>query len=111
MSAATPVVEFRGIEKVYGRGEYAVRALDGVDLAIYPGEFVSIMGASGSGKSTSMNVIGCLDVPTAGSYRFRGVEIGALDQDQRALVRRHFMGFVFQGYNLLEHEPHEVAAD
>ncbi len=101
MSAATPVVEFRGIEKVYGRGEYAVRALDGVDLAIYPGEFVSIMGASGSGKSTSMNVIGCLDVPTAGSYRFRGVEIGALDQDQRALVRRHFMGFVFQGYNLL----------
>jgi len=101
VSAAIPVVEFRGIEKVYGRGEYAVRALDGVDLAIYPGEFVSIMGASGSGKSTSMNVIGCLDVPTAGSYRFRGVEVGALDQDQRALVRRHFMGFVFQGYNLL----------
>ncbi|MBN2194145.1 MAG: ABC transporter ATP-binding protein [Polyangiaceae bacterium] len=96
-----PVVEFRGIEKVYGDGDYAVRALDGVDLAIHPGEFTSIMGASGSGKSTAMNVIGCLDVPTAGSYRFRGVEVGVLTQDQRALLRRHFMGFVFQGFNLL----------
>ncbi len=101
MSGADPVVEFRSIEKVYGRGDYAVRALDGVDLAIQPGEFVSIMGASGSGKSTAMNVIGCLDVPTAGSYCFRGVEIGTLDQDERALIRRHFMGFVFQGFNLL----------
>ncbi len=101
MSGADPVVAFRSIEKVYGRGDYAVRALDGVDLTIQPGEFVSIMGASGSGKSTAMNVIGCLDVPTAGSYCFRGIEIGSLDQDERALIRRHFMGFVFQGFNLL----------
>jgi len=96
-----PVVEFRGIEKVYGRGDYAVHALDGVDLQINAGEFVSIMGASGSGKSTAMNVIGCLDAPTAGTYLFRGVDVAGLDQNGRALIRRHFIGFVFQGFNLL----------
>jgi putative ABC transport system ATP-binding protein len=96
-----PIVEFRGIEKVYGRGDYAVHALDGVDLRIRRGEFVSIMGASGSGKSTAMNVIGCLDAPTAGTYLFRGVDVAGLDQDGRALLRRHFIGFVFQGFNLL----------
>jgi len=78
-----------------------VRALDGVDLAIDKGEFVAIMGPSGSGKSTAMNIIGCLDRPTGGSYRFNGVEVGTLDQDQRAILRRHFLGFVFQGFNLL----------
>ncbi len=96
-----PVVEFRGIEKIYGRDDYAVRALDGVDLKIRRGEFVSIMGASGSGKSTAMNVIGCLDSPTAGTYLFRGVDVARLDPDGRALLRRHFIGFVFQGFNLL----------
>jgi len=95
------VVEFRKIEKFYGEGESEVRALDGVDLRIDQGEFVSIMGSSGSGKSTCMNIIGCLDVPTGGSYLFRGVEVGSLDQNQRALLRRHFIGFVFQGFNLL----------
>jgi len=100
-SDAYPIVEFRGVEKIYGEGESEVRALDGVDLRIERGEFVSIMGASGSGKSTAMNVIGCLDVPTGGKYLFRGVDVGTLDQDQRALLRRHFIGFVFQGFNLL----------
>ena len=91
----------RGIYKIYGSGPSEVRALDGVDLTIRDGEFVAIMGASGSGKSTCMNIIGCLDVPTAGEYRFRGVEVGSLDRDELALLRRHFMGFVFQSFNLL----------
>jgi putative ABC transport system ATP-binding protein len=96
-----PIVEFRRVEKIYGEGESEVRALDGVDMRIEPGEFVSIMGSSGSGKSTAMNMIGCLDVPTSGAYLFRGVNVCDLDQDQRALLRRHFIGFVFQGFNLL----------
>ncbi|MCK6587807.1 MAG: ABC transporter ATP-binding protein [Polyangiaceae bacterium] len=100
-AAEWPIIEFRKIMKVYGEGESEVRALDGVDLRIDPREFVSIMGASGSGKSTSMNIIGCLDVPTGGQYLFRGVDVGRLNQDQRALLRRHFIGFVFQGFNLL----------
>lgn len=99
--ATYPIVEFRGVEKIYGSGESEVRALAGVDLRIDPGEFVSIMGSSGSGKSTAMNVIGCLDVPTGGRYLFRGVDVGELDQNGRALLRRHFIGFVFQGFNLL----------
>lgn len=100
-TAAFPIVEFRGVEKIYGSGESEVRALAGVDMRINAGEFVSIMGASGSGKSTAMNMIGCLDVPTGGAYLFRGVNVGSLDQDGRALLRRHFIGFVFQGFNLL----------
>lgn len=96
-----PIVEFRGVKKIYGEGESEVRALAGVNLRIDPGEFVSIMGSSGSGKSTAMNVIGCLDVPTGGKYLFRGVDVGTLDQNGRALLRRHFIGFVFQGFNLL----------
>jgi putative ABC transport system ATP-binding protein len=99
--AEQAIVEFRKIEKIYGEGESEVRALDRVDLRIDRGEFVSIMGSSGSGKSTCMNIIGCLDVPTGGRYLFRGVDVGGLDQDQRALLRRHFIGFVFQGFNLL----------
>jgi putative ABC transport system ATP-binding protein len=99
--APRPVVEFSALSKIYGAGEAEVRALDNVDLRILPGEFVAIMGASGSGKSTAMNIIGCLDVPTLGNYRFRGVDVGTLDADERALLRRHYIGFVFQGFNLL----------
>jgi putative ABC transport system ATP-binding protein len=96
-----PIIAFRGITKVYGHGDAEVRALDGVDLRIMPGEFVSIMGASGSGKSTAMNIVGCLDSATSGSYQFYGVEVGSLSPNQRALLRRHYIGFVFQGFNLL----------
>ena len=98
---AYPVVEFADVYKIYGDGDTEVRALDGVDMRIGPGEFVAIMGSSGSGKSTAMNIIGCLDIPTRGSYRFRGVEVAELDADQRAMLRRHYIGFVFQGFNLL----------
>jgi putative ABC transport system ATP-binding protein len=96
-----PLVQLSGVTKVYGEGEAAVTALAGVNLRIDDGEFVAIMGPSGSGKSTCMNVIGCLDTPTAGSYRFRGVEVTTLSRAQRALLRRYYLGFVFQGYNLL----------
>jgi putative ABC transport system ATP-binding protein len=96
-----PLVVLSGIGKVYGEGPAAVRALDGVDLAVAPGEFLAAMGASGSGKSTCMNVLGCLDVPTTGTYHFLGVDVSSLDTNQRALLRRHYIGFVFQGFNLL----------
>ena len=95
------LIRLEGLTKIFGEGDAAVGALRGIDLVIRDGEFVSIMGPSGSGKSTSMNILGCLDVPTGGRYLFRGVDVGALDNDQRALVRRHYLGFVFQGYNLL----------
>ncbi|MEO1950768.1 ATP-binding cassette domain-containing protein, partial [Thioclava sp.] len=95
-----PLLELRGIERHYGHDETLVRALDGVDLRVEPGEFLAIMGPSGSGKSTAMNIIGCLDRPTAGNYLFNGVEVATLNRDQRALLRRHYLGFVFQGYNL-----------
>lgn len=95
------LVSLRQIRRVYGSGTAEVRALDGVDIDITPGEFVAIMGPSGSGKSTATNVIGCLDRPTSGHYRFNGVEVGGLSNDQRALLRRHYLGFIFQGYNLL----------
>jgi putative ABC transport system ATP-binding protein len=96
-----PIIAFSGIRKIYGHDESEVRALDGVDLTIMPSEFVSIMGASGSGKSTAMNIIGCLDAATSGSYRFSGTEVAKLSQNQRALLRRHYIGFIFQGFNLL----------
>jgi putative ABC transport system ATP-binding protein len=99
--SAEPVVELANLTKVYGMGDAEVRALDGVDLAIGSGEFVAIMGASGSGKSTAMNIIGCLDAPTSGRYAFHGVDVSGLDQQERALIRRHYIGFVFQGFNLL----------
>lgn len=95
------LIELRGITKVYGHGEAAVHALRGVDLSVGSGEFVAIMGPSGSGKSTAMNIMGCLDTPTAGSYHFSGYEVSRFDRDQRALLRRNYLGFVFQGYNLL----------
>jgi putative ABC transport system ATP-binding protein len=96
-----PLVSFRGVTRVYGEGGGQVRALAGVDLSIDKGEFIAIMGPSGSGKSTAMNIIGCLDRPSAGSFRFSGVEVNGLTRDQRALLRRNFIGFVFQGFNLL----------
>jgi ABC-type lipoprotein export system ATPase subunit len=96
-----PLIELRGVTKIYGSGPAAVHALAGVDLTIEDGEFVAIMGPSGSGKSTAMNVIGCLDTPTAGEYFFNGISVGNLDRRQRTLLRRHFLGFVFQGFNLL----------
>jgi len=98
---ATELIEFREITKIYGAGEGEVRALQGIDLKILAGEFVAIMGPSGSGKSTAMNIVGCLDSPTSGQYLFSGNEVGTLDRDQRALLRRNYLGFVFQGYNLL----------
>lgn len=101
-SASGALVDFQGMTKIYGEGMAEVRALDGVDLRIETGEFVAIMGPSGSGKSTCLNMIGCLDSPTSGSYRFAGVEVGSLTRNQRALLRRHYLGFVFQGYNLLK---------
>ncbi|MBU2147766.1 MAG: ABC transporter ATP-binding protein [Alphaproteobacteria bacterium] len=96
-----PLMSLEAITKVYGTGDAEVRALDGVDLAIAEKEFVAIMGPSGSGKSTAMNVLGCLDAPSDGHYRFMGVDVGVLSLDQRALLRRNYIGFVFQGYNLL----------
>jgi putative ABC transport system ATP-binding protein len=101
VTEAVPLVSFRGITRVYGEGGGQVRALAGVDLTIERGEFIAIMGPSGSGKSTAMNIIGCLDRPSAGSFRFSGVEVNGLTRDQRALLRRNFIGFVFQGFNLL----------
>jgi putative ABC transport system ATP-binding protein len=95
------MLKLRGIQKVYGEGAARVSALAGVDLDVNQGEFIAIMGASGSGKSTCMNILGCLDRPTLGSFKFHDVEIADLDNDARALFRRNYLGFVFQGFNLL----------
>ena len=100
-AGAPPLVELRGITKIYGTGQAAVRALRGIDLAVHDGEFVAVMGASGSGKSTCMNIVGCLDKPTSGSYLFRGVDVAGFSRRERALLRRRWIGFVFQGFNLL----------
>ncbi len=97
-----PLIRFDKVSKIYGKGETEVRALDGVSLTIDDGEFVAIMGPSGSGKSTAMNILGCLDTPTSGRYFFRGVDVGTLTRSQRALLRRNYIGFVFQGFNLLK---------
>jgi putative ABC transport system ATP-binding protein len=99
---SAPLIELRGVTKTYGSGEAAVNALAGIDLSIHDGEFVAVMGPSGSGKSTAMNILGCLDTPTSGLYSFRGADVGALSRDQRALLRRYYIGFVFQGFNLLK---------
>lgn len=98
---SAPLIRLAGITKTYGRGQAAFQALKGIDLDIRAGDFVAVMGPSGSGKSTVMNILGCLDVPSGGSYRFQNVAVEALSRTQRALLRRHFLGFVFQGFNLL----------
>ncbi len=98
---ASPLIQLRSITKVYGEGATAFQALKGVDLNIQQGEFVAIMGPSGSGKSTAMNILGCLDTPSAGQYLFQGMPVEALTRDQRARLRRQYFGFVFQGFNLL----------
>jgi putative ABC transport system ATP-binding protein len=96
-----PLISLRGVTKTYGAGATAFQALKGVDLDVIGGDFVAVMGASGSGKSTTMNILGCLDVPTAGTFRFKGHHVENLERDQRALLRRRYLGFVFQGFNLL----------
>ncbi len=101
MSGTPALVSFHNVTRSYGMGGGMVRALAGVNLEIRQGEFIAITGPSGSGKSTAMNIIGCLDRPSSGSFRFLGVEVGKLTQDQRALLRRNYIGFVFQGFNLL----------
>ncbi|WP_054308135.1 ABC transporter ATP-binding protein [Mesorhizobium sp. 1M-11] len=103
-----PLINFDKVWKTYGEGEARVNALAGIDLAIPRGEFVAIMGPSGSGKSTAMNIVGCLDTPTAGTYSFMGVDAGRLDRGRRATLRNLHIGFVFQGYNLL---PRTTAAE
>jgi len=95
------LIELQGVTKVYGRGSAAMQALRGIDFHIDQGEFVAVMGPSGSGKSTCMNILGCLDTPSSGAYLFEGVNVGKLSRDQRALLRRNYLGFVFQGFNLL----------
>jgi putative ABC transport system ATP-binding protein len=96
-----PLIRLTGITKTYGRGQAAFQALKGIDLAFGAGDFVAIMGPSGSGKSTMMNILGCLDTPSSGSYQFQGVPVEQLTRNQRALLRRNYLGFVFQGFNLL----------
>lgn len=96
-----PIIELRQVKKVYGQGEFAFQALRGVDLRIAQGEFVAIMGPSGSGKSTMMNIVGCVDTPTSGSYQFLTAHVENMSRVQQALLRRHFLGFIFQGFNLL----------
>ena len=100
-STAQPLIRLRNITKVYGEGNTAFRALKGIDLDIQRGDFVAIMGPSGSGKSTAMNTLGCLDTPTGGTYEFQGVQVQSLSRDLRARLRRRYLGFVFQGFNLL----------
>ena len=96
-----PVIELRGIERTYSSGEVEVRAVRGVSLSIEPGEFVAIMGASGSGKSTMMNTLGCLDRPTGGTYLLDGIDVSKLNRDELADIRNRKIGFIFQGFNLL----------
>ncbi len=100
-TGGAPIISLRGVTKRYGSGPTAFNALKGVDLDIQAGDFVAVMGPSGSGKSTTMNILGCLDVPSEGTFLFKGHAVEALDRDQRALLRRRYLGFVFQGFNLL----------
>lgn len=96
-----PLIRLSGVTKTYGQGRLAFQALKGIDLFVKNGDFIAVMGPSGSGKFTTMNILGCLDTPSGGTYEFLGVPVERLERDQRALLRRHFLGFVFQGFNLL----------
>jgi putative ABC transport system ATP-binding protein len=96
-----PLIELKAITKTFGQGTAAFQALRGIDLDVARGDFVAVMGPSGSGKSTMMNILGCLDTPTSGTFRFKGIEVQSLIPDQRSLLRRRYLGFVFQGFNLL----------
>jgi len=96
-----PLVEFSDIYKIYEMGDSKVRALDGISFSVYEGEFVAIIGQSGSGKSTCMNIIGCLDVPTSGTYHLDGKDVSKLTDDEQAEIRNKTLGFIFQQYNLL----------
>lgn len=98
---SAPLIRLLAVSKVYGSGQARLMALNGIDLDIDAGEFVAIMGPSGSGKSTAMNILGGLDTPTSGQYLFKGAHVEALSRDQRARLRRQYLGFVFQGFNLL----------
>jgi putative ABC transport system ATP-binding protein len=95
------LISCAGVGKTYGSGANAMQALQSVDLDIAHGEFVAMMGPSGSGKSTLLNILGCIDIPSSGSYQFEDVRVEGLSRDKRALLRRHFLGFIFQGFNLL----------
>ncbi len=97
-----PLIAMKDVTRIYGSGQASMQALKGISLTIYAGEFVAVMGASGSGKSTCLNILGCLDVPTSGTYLFQGIAVENLTRNQRALLRRYYLGFVFQGYNLLK---------
>ncbi|MDX3909396.1 MAG: ABC transporter ATP-binding protein [Sphingobium sp.] len=99
--ASDPIIRLLGVTKTYGSGATMFQALKGIDLDIERGDFVAVMGPSGSGKSTTMNILGCLDVPSAGTFLFHNHHVEQLDRDQRALLRRRYLGFVFQGFNLL----------
>ena len=95
------LIELKDIYKIYPMGEETVHALDGVNITIDQGEFVAIVGSSGSGKSTAMNIIGCLDVPTSGTYHLGGVDVSTMEDDQQADIRNKMLGFIFQQYNLI----------
>ncbi|MBI5602690.1 MAG: ABC transporter ATP-binding protein [Deltaproteobacteria bacterium] len=95
------LIELKGVTKIYGTGQATMQALRGIDLRIKEGDFLAVMGPSGSGKSTCMNILGCLDTPTAGVYKFKGLEVGKLTRNQRTRLRRFYLGFIFQGFNLL----------
>ncbi len=95
------LIELKDVYKIYQMGSETVHALDGVDLSVDAGEFVAIVGSSGSGKSTAMNIIGCLDVPTSGTYRLGGVDVSTMDDDRQAEIRNKMLGFIFQQYNLI----------
>jgi len=101
MSSEQALISLKSISKVYGEGAAKTYALKGIDLEIHDGEFVAIMGASGSGKSTAMNIIGCLDSQSEGTYFFKGIDVKELNRNQKALLRRNYFGFIFQGFNLL----------
>jgi putative ABC transport system ATP-binding protein len=102
-STSQAVAELSGVSKIYGQGDLEVRALDQLDLTVRSGDYLAVMGASGSGKSTAMNILGCLDRPTGGRYRLNGIAVEQLDDDELAALRNQSLGFVFQQFHLLPH--------